>query len=288
MTPDESKAAMKRSAQARAAQAENQATSQAPQVYRAPQINVPANRHEFAKLIQSELTKIEQAQSALLSLLEEARAGSPGVKTINGEGPDSAGDVALSAADVGAFPQTGGTLNGGLTIDMPSVPTLWLSTAGSGGARLLQEPNGSLRLINDRAGRLLDLAPEGHMAYGGKIKSFEHKGMRQDGGGAAIPGGTQVEGFPITLFGDDSDSAFHTRGVIDGQYHFAQWALQWDGQWMSLEMRTDGKLYLNGVPVASAREAARHVDVSAAILRAEIKEEIYAELAALGVPVPGI
>lgn len=78
MTPAQSKAKASADAKARAlAKAANGTESQvnnaAPLIYRAPQINVPATSHEFAALIQGELTKIEQSQSILLTLWEMAK-----------------------------------------------------------------------------------------------------------------------------------------------------------------------------------------------------------------------
>ena len=82
MTPEESKTRQRADAAARAAVAStSQINSIAPQVYRAPRINVPRDRHEFARLIEAELTKIEQAQSALLSLVRESNDG---LRYVNG------------------------------------------------------------------------------------------------------------------------------------------------------------------------------------------------------------
>lgn len=46
----------------------SQVTDRPPQVYQAPQINVPENLHEAAKLIHDELNKIAQSQSIILTL----------------------------------------------------------------------------------------------------------------------------------------------------------------------------------------------------------------------------
>lgn len=76
MTPAQSKARASADAKARAlAKAANGTESQVnnspPMVYQAPSINVPASMHEVAALIQGELTKIQQAQSVLLTLYEK-------------------------------------------------------------------------------------------------------------------------------------------------------------------------------------------------------------------------
>lgn len=46
----------------------SQATERPPQAYQAPQINVPDDLHDVAKLIHGEFTKIAQSQSVLMSL----------------------------------------------------------------------------------------------------------------------------------------------------------------------------------------------------------------------------
>lgn len=48
----------------------SEVTERPPQVYQAPQINVPENLHEAAKLIHDELSKIAQSQSIILTLWE--------------------------------------------------------------------------------------------------------------------------------------------------------------------------------------------------------------------------
>jgi|GEM_PF-5890678 len=111
MTPAESKARMKADAAVRAAATppQNMVTDRAPTAYVAPQLNVPRSFHETVLILQEEFTRIEQVQSYLLSLLNELKASIPapapdGVLTINGEAPDAAGNVELSAADVRAAP----------------------------------------------------------------------------------------------------------------------------------------------------------------------------------------
>lgn len=87
MTPAQSKAAAKADAKARALAkeangTESQVNNSPPMVYQAPSINVPASMHEVAALIQGELTKIQQAQSVLLTLYEkfDPRPGGNGAR----------------------------------------------------------------------------------------------------------------------------------------------------------------------------------------------------------------
>ena len=71
MTPEESKALGKLRASQRAttkAAAVNQLDNTPPQVYRVPRINRVRDVDELTLLVQAELTKIEQAQSVILSL----------------------------------------------------------------------------------------------------------------------------------------------------------------------------------------------------------------------------
>ncbi|MGB7801023.1 hypothetical protein [Buttiauxella sp.] len=82
MNPELSKQKQKSDAAARAAAAApSQVNEVAPSLYQAPQINVPGSLHEVAVLIRAELLKIEQAQSALLSL---ANASNDGLRYVDG------------------------------------------------------------------------------------------------------------------------------------------------------------------------------------------------------------
>ncbi|MGK3361628.1 pyocin knob domain-containing protein [Citrobacter portucalensis] len=85
MTPELAKLKQRVDARRRSQQAPRRASSQAvssdqsevteeaPAVYRVPQINVPEDLQGVAKLIQTELAKIEQSQSILLSLWEKVK-----------------------------------------------------------------------------------------------------------------------------------------------------------------------------------------------------------------------
>ncbi|WP_310606726.1 pyocin knob domain-containing protein [Buttiauxella brennerae] len=61
------------SSQAAAINVQSTVTNRPPALYRVPKINVPSTLAECAKLIQSELQKIEQSQSILLTLWEGMR-----------------------------------------------------------------------------------------------------------------------------------------------------------------------------------------------------------------------
>ncbi|WP_193147878.1 vWA domain-containing protein [Citrobacter freundii] len=88
MTPEQAKLKQREDARRRSRQAPRRASSQAvssdqsevteeaPAVYRVPQINVPEDLQGAAKLIQTELAKIEQSQSILLTLWEKLKAQS--------------------------------------------------------------------------------------------------------------------------------------------------------------------------------------------------------------------
>lgn len=86
MTPEQAKLKQREDARRRSQQAPRRASSQAvasdqsevteeaPAVYRVPQINVPEDLQGVARLIQTELAKIEQSQSILLTLWEKLRS----------------------------------------------------------------------------------------------------------------------------------------------------------------------------------------------------------------------
>jgi len=85
MTPEESKLKAKASARARSINrvrrtsslstdnTESQVAESPPTVYQAPQINVPQDMHEAAKLIKGELEKIATSQTVLLSLWQNIK-----------------------------------------------------------------------------------------------------------------------------------------------------------------------------------------------------------------------
>ncbi|HGW6103711.1 TPA: hypothetical protein ACNIQM_001839 [Citrobacter werkmanii] len=86
MTPEQAKALQKQNARLRSQQAprrssqqaissetQSEVTERAPNLYRVPQINVPEDLQGVARLIQTELAKIEQSQTILLSLWEKVR-----------------------------------------------------------------------------------------------------------------------------------------------------------------------------------------------------------------------
>lgn len=65
------------SSQAISSETQSEVTEHAPNLYRVPKINIPDNLHDVAKLIQSELQKIESSQSVLLSLWRKVMDGAP-------------------------------------------------------------------------------------------------------------------------------------------------------------------------------------------------------------------
>lgn len=95
MTPEQAKALQKQNARIRSKQAprrnssqalssetQSEVTDRAPNLYRTPQINVPDDLQGVTKLIQSELSKIEQSQSVLLTMWEKLRGQVAGVDSI--------------------------------------------------------------------------------------------------------------------------------------------------------------------------------------------------------------
>jgi len=89
MTPEQAKLKQREDARIRSRQAPRRASSQAvssdqsevteeaPAVYRVPQITVPEDLQGVARLIQTELAKIEQSQTILLSLWEKIEGKIP-------------------------------------------------------------------------------------------------------------------------------------------------------------------------------------------------------------------
>lgn len=85
MTPEQAKLKQREDARRRSQQAPRRASSQAvssdqsevteeaPAVYRVPQINVPEDLQGVARLIQTELAKIEQSQTILLSIWQKVK-----------------------------------------------------------------------------------------------------------------------------------------------------------------------------------------------------------------------
>lgn len=64
---------VRKTSNASTANTQSEVTESPPTVYQVPNINVPENLEEAAKLIQSELQKISQSQSILLTLWEKLR-----------------------------------------------------------------------------------------------------------------------------------------------------------------------------------------------------------------------
>ena len=71
-----SKTNTRRTSQASTSNEQSQVTEQPPVMYQVPNISVPDNLHDCAKLIQGELAKIAQSQSVLLTLYERIQGKS--------------------------------------------------------------------------------------------------------------------------------------------------------------------------------------------------------------------
>lgn len=68
-----SKTDIRRTSSASTSNPQSEVTERPPALYQVPPINVPDNLHDCAKLIHSELTKIANSQSVLLSLWEKVK-----------------------------------------------------------------------------------------------------------------------------------------------------------------------------------------------------------------------
>lgn len=115
MTPELAKLKQREDARRRSKQAPRRASSQAvssdqsevteeaPAVYRVPQINVPEDLQGAAKLIQTELAKIEQSQSILLSLWEKVKDQANSQTVISFSKPITGPQVSTDYLQVGNF-----------------------------------------------------------------------------------------------------------------------------------------------------------------------------------------
>ncbi|XUA17736.1 hypothetical protein ACQVA2_13740 [Citrobacter sp. OP27] len=96
-----SKEATRRTSSASTSNTQSEVTERPPQVYRVPQINVPQNLHDAAKLIQGELTKIAQSQSIILTLWEKLRGQVAGADSVQFNVPVNFTDgIALNGVPV--------------------------------------------------------------------------------------------------------------------------------------------------------------------------------------------
>lgn len=115
MTPELAKLKQREDARMRSKQAPRRASSQAvssdqsevteeaPAVYRVPQINVPEDLQGAAKLIQTELAKIEQSQSILLSLWEKVKDQANSQTDISFSKPITGPQVSTDYLQVGNY-----------------------------------------------------------------------------------------------------------------------------------------------------------------------------------------
>ncbi|GDX06336.1 hypothetical protein [Buttiauxella sp. A111] len=201
MTPEESKRRQKLDAATRAAAAtatntESQVTKAAPQVYRAPRINVPANRHEFAKLIEAELTKIEQAQTAIVSLMNERPNGYKYIK----------GTIVIRTAADKSF---------GLQLEQADAAQanyirFWGSLdAGYQGGVGVPDASNSVAIWSD-IGATLCCQSNGFVSHSGKKLYFTDGGQAQQLTGLAQLGDPFVSLLPYALRTDGGGNQFGT------------------------------------------------------------------------------
>lgn len=241
MTPEESKRRQKLDAATRAAAAtatntESQVTKAAPQVYRAPRINVPANRHEFAKLIEAELTKIEGAQSAIMSLLNERPNG---LKYVDGT-------IVVVANDTRDFPiqleqrKSGAgnymrlygasSMQGGMGVTPGSNDIhLWSEI---GGSSFTAGEDGEAR-VSDRRRQFLDGSASvyrGDTTHGVAMSSLIDSYVGQPGGyGSVFTDSANAAPVDTTIFMRSSannalglDGILRTHGGLGGSYQAQQ------------------------------------------------------------------
>lgn len=317
MTPAESKARAKADAAARAAAAPpNQVTARAPTAYVAPQLNVPKSFHETVLIIQQELTRIEQAQSQLMSMLEELKANyeppepsAPGIQTINGEAPDSAGNVDLSAQDVGAATtdhahtaeDVGALPDEGLA---PLTGALSVRNAADAGAVVVISDGSTPRIdFYDTAGDfkarirygngVMFSAGDFAEAYSrdGRLYAATPNGFIQPQETVQIGANGYEENWGHTIYGRYGNYTTMSTGIITGQYYFSNYALVHDGYAENWQFRSGGQFWCpgpiyqyGGQPVAAIAQVEKMIEVHAAVLRSEIMAAIGRRLDAAGVP----
>lgn len=101
----------------------SQLTSSPPTVYRLGKLNIPKDMAGMTKLLHSELQKIEQSQSVILSIAEKVNAMTSIVETVNGTAPDDDGNVQVDTGVMavnGALPDA----DGNITVDSGGVKTV--------------------------------------------------------------------------------------------------------------------------------------------------------------------
>lgn len=268
----------------------SQLTSSPPTVYRLGPMNIPRDLAGMTKLVHSELQKIEQSQSVILSIaqkMDEMKAAS--VETINGVGPDDAGNIDIG----GEWEQITKTLEG------ESVPgyqlnDIFVGTVPSNGNLVIAMASGTVirsdgTSFNIEASADIWLTPQGYNRTAHQFESNEDTAFIQSAPWQDWSGGAGTNmvntGFPIWMDGDSNNATYFRRCQVPGQYNYAQWVMYNGAVEYTLEMQDNGTLFWNGRVMSTRQEIESLMNMSIALAREELKAEIYAELLALN---PGI
>ncbi|TKV08249.1 hypothetical protein FDX19_15540 [Citrobacter sp. wls619] len=280
----------------------SQLTSSPPTVYRLEKLNVPADMTEMIKVLHSELQKIEQSQSVVLSIWERVKdqyANQDGVtfdKTVNFAGglEIDGHDVDWSAlwertdftAQDDAFTYTGTTWgNTYFGYTDQSTSGYRVSWATNQQTQIAHEAG----TIEAHAAGAISLNAGTQITCNSTVHGQAAQAFQQWGGTYNLNGGgSAIAAFPLYLNEDTRDNLYQVRGATSA-YHYSQWNMAWDGTGATtFEIRSDGHAYMNGGLLAKTSTMESYIGMTVALTRQELKAEIYTELLALnsGLVVP--
>lgn len=286
MTPEQAKLKQREDARRRSKQAPRRASSQAvssdqsevteeaPAVYRVPQINVPEDLQGVAKLIQSELAKIEQSQTILLSIWQKVKdqANTSAAVEINKTLKIKGAPIFIQHDPATQSGYLGFTNPQGANMAYIGYPDVgydmsWYNGLGTN----FINASGDVRL---RAG----LGGAGAVA------------IDADQNTASV---LTINGITSTYGYENMLVSYQMQGVLRwncGPY-LGNWSINYydnTGAWVLEAMRLDngtGQMYAYGYMMARASTVEAQINMSIALAREELKAEIYAELLELN---PGI
>ncbi|ASG63927.1 hypothetical protein CEW81_18235 [Kluyvera genomosp. 3] len=182
-----------------------------PQVYRVEGMNIPDDLAGMTKLVHSELQKIEQSQSVILSIWERLNADTtPNVQTVYGQAPDAAGDVSPQNVTLNtltaATSVTAGIVDATQLNNNTHVGSdIWVD-ATPGGANVVVKCTNEL-LIQANGGTVT--------ADNSQYVSNHDVGFIQNAPWNDVSGnGTNYDniGFPIWMNGSSDYGSYHVRG----------------------------------------------------------------------------
>ncbi|MDT0637688.1 hypothetical protein RM437_06530 [Citrobacter werkmanii] len=288
MTPDQAKIKQREDARRRSQQAPRRASSQAvsneqseiteeaPAVYRVPQINVPEDLPGVARLIQSELAKIEQSQTILLSLWEKVKDQintddaiemGKNLKIMGGHSEFFYRDPATQSAYIG-----------------------WHDPSASGNQAYFGYPDTGydMEWYNGIGTSFINASGDVRLRAGlGGAGAVEIEADQNTASVLTINGITSTYGYENMLV------SYQMQGVLRwncGPY-LGNWSINYydnTGAWVLEALRLDngtGQMYAYGYMMARASTVEAQINMSIALTREELKAEVYAELLALN---PGI